>query len=106
MFLRTFKDNNTNPQLAQVAALSFSPDGKLLYAADYSVSHKGIYAFDDLVVLKTAKMPAVLLECGVIVNRAEEEQLNNPAYRKRLVGAIGRAVQEFAQRASSAAKNN
>ena len=67
---------------------------------------KGIYAFDDLVVLKTAKMPAVLLECGVIVNRAEEEQLNNPAYRKRLVGAIGRAVQEFAQRASSAAKNN
>ena len=34
---------------------------------------KGIYAFDDLVVLKTAKMPAVLLECGVIVSRAEEE---------------------------------
>jgi N-acetylmuramoyl-L-alanine amidase len=67
---------------------------------------KGIYAFDDLVVLKTAKMPAVLLECGVIVNRAEEEQLNNPVYRKHLVGAIARAIQDFAQLASSAAKNN
>jgi N-acetylmuramoyl-L-alanine amidase len=56
---------------------------------------KGIYAFDDLVVLKTAGMPAVLLECGVIVNRTEEENLNNPAYRKRLVDAIGGAIQDF-----------
>jgi N-acetylmuramoyl-L-alanine amidase len=57
---------------------------------------KGIYAFDDLVVLKMAKMPAVLLECGVIVNRAEEKNLNDPGYRKRLIGAICRAVQDFA----------
>jgi N-acetylmuramoyl-L-alanine amidase len=64
---------------------------------------KGIYAFDDLVVLKTARMPAVLLECGVIVNRAEEEKLNSPAYRKRLVDAIGRAIQDFS---SDAAKDN
>jgi N-acetylmuramoyl-L-alanine amidase len=56
---------------------------------------KGIYAFDDLVVLKTARMPAVLLECGVIVNRTEEENLNRPAYRKRLADAICRAVQDF-----------
>jgi len=40
-------------------------------------------------------MPAVLLECGVIVNRAEEEKLNSPAYRKRLVDAIGRAIKDF-----------
>ena len=56
---------------------------------------KGIYSFDDLVVLKTAKMPAALLECGVIVNRTEEENLNNLAYRKRLVEAICRAIQDF-----------
>ena len=28
---------------------------------------KGVYQFDELIVLKTAKMPAVLLECGIIV---------------------------------------
>jgi N-acetylmuramoyl-L-alanine amidase len=67
---------------------------------------KGVYAFDDLVVLKIAKMPAVLLECGVIVNRTEEEKLNNPVYRKRLIGAIDRAIQDFAQPVSTAAKNN
>jgi N-acetylmuramoyl-L-alanine amidase len=56
---------------------------------------KGIYAFDDLVVLKTARMSAVLLECGVIVNRTEEENLNSRAYRKRLADAICRATQDF-----------
>jgi N-acetylmuramoyl-L-alanine amidase len=64
---------------------------------------KGIYAFDDLVVLKTARMPAVLVECGVIVNRAEEENLNSPAYRKRLVDAMGRAIQDFS---TGAAEDN
>ena len=63
---------------------------------------KGIYAFDDLVVLKTAKMPALLLECGVIVNRAEEEKLNNAVYRERLIEAIGRGVESFAQTVSTA----
>jgi hypothetical protein len=43
------------------------------------------------------------LECGVIVNRAEEEKLNSPAYRKRLADAIGRAIQNFS---SGAAKDN
>ena len=67
---------------------------------------KGIYAFDDLVVLKIAKMPAVLLECGVIVNRTEEEKLNDPAHRKRLIGAIARAIQDLAQSPSTVSKNN
>jgi len=31
----------------------------------------GVYEFTDLVVVKSAKLPSVLLECGVIVNRDE-----------------------------------
>lgn len=57
---------------------------------------RGVYAFDDLIVLKGAKMPAVLLECGVIVNRAEEEQLNTAEYRNRLTSAMETAIQRFA----------
>jgi N-acetylmuramoyl-L-alanine amidase len=60
-------------------------------------AEKGIYAFDDLIVLKTAKVPAVLLECGVIVNRDEEEKLNRANYRQRLVDAICRAIQRYSQ---------
>jgi N-acetylmuramoyl-L-alanine amidase len=58
---------------------------------------KGIYAFDDLIVLKTAAMPAVLLECGVIVNRNEEEKLNDPIYRNRLTEAISDAIESVAR---------
>jgi N-acetylmuramoyl-L-alanine amidase len=56
---------------------------------------KGVYAFDDLLVLKNAKMPAVLLECGVIVNRNEEQDLNSPKYRARIIAAIESAISNF-----------
>jgi N-acetylmuramoyl-L-alanine amidase len=67
---------------------------------------KGIYAFDDLVVLKTAKMPAVLLECGVIVNRIEEEKLNTPEYRDQLTNAIERAISKFASTPAATANSS
>jgi len=41
-------------------------------------SELGVYRFDDLVVLKRAIMPAVLLECGVIVNRTKKRNYDNP----------------------------
>jgi N-acetylmuramoyl-L-alanine amidase len=67
---------------------------------------KGIYSFDNLVVLKTAQMPAVLLECGVIVNRDEEEKLNDPAYRGRLIDAISSAIESLAVETSTAPNKN
>jgi hypothetical protein len=57
-------------------------------------------------VLKGARMPAVLLECGVIVNRAEEEQLNTVEYRNRLTKTIETAIQGFADSAATSAESN
>lgn len=67
---------------------------------------KGVYAFDDLLVLKSAKMPAVLLECGVIVNRSEEQDLNSYAYRARMITAIESAISNFATTQPSTAGTN
>jgi N-acetylmuramoyl-L-alanine amidase len=67
---------------------------------------KGVYAFDDLLVLKHAKMPAVLLECGVIVNRSEEQDLNSHTYRARMVAAIESAISDFAATESNSTKAN
>jgi len=55
----------------------------------------GVYRFDELAVLRYAKVPAVLIELGVIVNRAEEEKLSDAGYRKRLQGAIVSAMRRF-----------
>jgi N-acetylmuramoyl-L-alanine amidase len=66
----------------------------------------GVYAFDDLLVLKNAKMPAALLECGVIVNRKEEEDLNNAKYRARITAAIKAALTRFAAEDSPSVKTN
>jgi N-acetylmuramoyl-L-alanine amidase len=52
----------------------------------------GVYAFDDLVVLKSAAMPAVLVECGVIVNPAEEKSLLTPERQAKITTAIVRGI--------------
>ncbi|MBS0337351.1 MAG: N-acetylmuramoyl-L-alanine amidase, partial [Proteobacteria bacterium] len=41
----------------------------------------GVHYFDNLAVAKTATMPALLLEAGVIVNPEEEARLAQPAVR-------------------------
>ena len=48
----------------------------------------GVHYFDNLVVLKTAASPAVLLEAGVIVNRNEELELAQAATRRRIATAV------------------
>ena len=53
----------------------------------------GVYKFDELAVLRTASMPAVLIECGVIVNRDEELLVSTAEYRRGLVSAVANAVE-------------
>jgi N-acetylmuramoyl-L-alanine amidase len=48
----------------------------------------GVHYFDHLAVLKTARVPALLFEAGVIVNRDEEMRLRDPATRKRIVESV------------------
>ena len=52
----------------------------------------GLYRFDDLVVLRHAQMPAVLLEAGVILNPADEERVTAPEGRQQIAQAVAEAL--------------
>jgi N-acetylmuramoyl-L-alanine amidase len=54
----------------------------------------GVYRLDQLVVLRTAAMPAVLLEAGVIKHREEELVVASPAFRADVAEAILSAVRQ------------
>jgi N-acetylmuramoyl-L-alanine amidase len=56
---------------------------------------RGIYKYNNLVVLKEAHMPAVLFECGIIKNRNEELILGDPEYQHKLVTALFKAIKLF-----------
>lgn len=56
---------------------------------------RGIYQYDDLVVLKYATIPALLLEVGVIVNREEELRVSTPEYQDKAVAALVQATAAF-----------
>src|ERR1700736_2923117 len=53
----------------------------------------GVYAHDQLVVLRTTRMPAVLLEAGSIINRDEELQMDSAERRNIISSSVATAVQ-------------
>ena len=59
---------------------------------DFVVPETGVYRFNDLLVLKRARMAAALLECGVIVHPEEEQELNTPERQRQIVTAVRSAV--------------
>ena len=93
-----------NPQLAQSLACA-SAIGAALRAAGlrptphhavgadgvgrpWADERNGVYYYDNLVVLKYTRLPGVLLEAGVIVNRDEERELASPARRALTADAV------------------
>jgi len=76
----------------------FSPS---LYHADpipgenkpFADRRNGVHYYDNLIVLKTARTPAVLLEAGVIVNRHEELKVQSEEIRTRIAAAVAQGVE-------------
>ena len=57
----------------------------------------GIYSYDELIVLRKARMPAVLLEAGSIINRDEELKMDSPERRNIISSSVTTAVKEFCE---------
>lgn len=58
----------------------------------------GVHFFDNLVVLHAASQAAVLLEAGVIVNRAEELAMRDPAVQARIADAVAAGIRACLER--------
>jgi N-acetylmuramoyl-L-alanine amidase len=55
----------------------------------------GVYRYDELVVLRKTRMPAVLLEAGSIINRDEELKMSSPERQDIIASGVTTAVKEF-----------
>lgn len=52
----------------------------------------GVHYYDNLIVLKTARSPAVLLEAGVIVNREEEMKMRSGETHRAIAAAAAQGL--------------
>ena len=96
----------TSLAFAELVAKEMKARG-LQYAAQYTMpvmghyqhplldKDAGVYAYDDLVVLRKTQMPAVLLEAGSIINRDEELKMDSTERRDTVSGAVVAAVKNF-----------
>jgi N-acetylmuramoyl-L-alanine amidase len=57
----------------------------------------GVYSYDQLIVLRSTRMPAVLLEAGSIINRDEELKMDSPERQNTISSAVATAVKEFCE---------
>jgi N-acetylmuramoyl-L-alanine amidase len=62
---------------------------KLLY------KDRGVYIFDNLVVLKYSKIPSILIECGIIVNKNDEKTISKDNFRMQFSKSIADAIKYY-----------
>jgi len=55
----------------------------------------GVYRYDQLIVLKMTRMPAVLLEGGSIINREEELVMASDDHKNKVSAAVSAAVTDY-----------
>jgi N-acetylmuramoyl-L-alanine amidase len=101
-------DFKTSLAFAELVAKEMKAKG-LDYATQYTLpimghyqhpllnKDTGVYGFDELIVLRTTRMPAVLLEAGSIINRDEELKMNSPERRDLTAAAVAAAAKQFCE---------
>jgi N-acetylmuramoyl-L-alanine amidase len=70
----------------------YHADPELGESRPFADEANGVHYYDNLAVARSASMPAVLVEAGVIVNRVEEERMADPEVRSRIAAAIAAGV--------------
>ena len=70
----------------------YHADAVLGESRPFADEENGVHYYDNLAVSKTASMPALLVEAGVIVNREEERKMRDPAARRKIAEAIADGV--------------
>jgi N-acetylmuramoyl-L-alanine amidase len=99
-------DFSTSLAFAELIAKQMKAHG-LQYAEQYSqpiMGHyqhplldkeNGVYDYDELIVLRKTRMPAVLLEAGSIINRDEELKMASPERQELISDAVTTATKQF-----------
>jgi N-acetylmuramoyl-L-alanine amidase len=78
---------------AKLRAAGFTPsryhaDPVLGAPRPFADEANGVHWYDNLAVGRTAPMPSVLVEAGVIVNREEERKMRDPEVRRQIAEAV------------------
>ena len=56
---------------------------------------RGLYEFGELRVLKASDIPSALVECGVIKNPKNEEELSDIRHQSKIVDSIADGIQHY-----------
>lgn len=72
----------------------YHADPELGESRPFADEANGVHYYDNLAVGRSASMPSVLVEAGVIVNREEEGRMRDPSVRRRIAAAVAAGARD------------
>lgn len=72
----------------------YHADPELGESRPFADEANGVHYYDNLAVGRSASMPSVLVEVGVIVNREEEGRMRDPSVRRRIAAAVAAGARD------------
>jgi len=78
----------------------YHADAVLGESRPFADEKNGVHYYENLAVGRSAAMPSVLVEAGVIVNREEEKRMRDPAVRTKIAAAVAEGVKACLQERS------
>lgn len=85
-----FAANSTESQ-----ELAKSIQSKLREIADKNNTREALLKKEPIIILKNAKNPTVIVECGFLSNKEEEAKLASPEYQDKLAIAISEGIKSY-----------
>jgi N-acetylmuramoyl-L-alanine amidase len=79
-------------QAAGFVPSRYHADPEVGEAREFADEDNGVHYYDNLVVLHSSTIPAVLFEAGVIVNRHEELRMRDAQVRARIARSAADAA--------------
>jgi N-acetylmuramoyl-L-alanine amidase len=72
----------------------YHADPELGESRPFADEANGVHYYDNLAVGRSASMPSLLVEAGVIVNREEEGRMRDPSVRRRIAAAVAAGARD------------
>ncbi len=82
-------------QSATMGASNLVAQNVFAAMTDFGNTHKNMVEAANFMVLKSPDVPSILVETAFISNPSEEAKLRDPAWQKKMAGAIAAGIQNY-----------
>lgn len=93
----TMVPSKNNPYVAELHEESYKLGGTIIdaYCAATGMENDGVHLYDNMTGINWSKLPVVILEMGYMTNEADDTNMQDKAYQKKMVTGIADGIDDY-----------